>query len=75
MTIKSLHKKLFGRIYLFAGGFRDVSLMKENTRFCEPQYINMSLQELFDQFNSESEWTDIKIATERLAFFKTELNY
>lgn len=49
--------------------------MKENTRFCEPQYINMSLQELFDQFNSESEWTDIKIATERLAFFKTELNY
>lgn len=73
-SIKSLHKKLFGRIYSFAGEFREVSLMKDNTRFCEPQYINMNLKELFDKFNKESEWTDIKIATERLAFFKTELN-
>ncbi|QIH77115.1 hypothetical protein GTN30_00340 [Macrococcoides canis] len=47
-SIKALHKKLFGRIHIFAGEFRDVSLMKENTRFCEPQYINMSFQELFD---------------------------
>lgn len=73
-SIRSLHKKLFGRIYSFAGEFREVSLMKEKTRFCEPQYINMNLKELFDKFNSESEWTDIKIATESLAYFKADLN-
>ncbi|MGK0577122.1 Fic/DOC family protein [Macrococcus capreoli] len=73
-SIKLLHKKLFGSIYSFAGEFREVSLMKDETRFCEPQYININLKDLFDKFNSENEWSDIKIATERLAYFKTEIN-
>lgn len=73
-SIKLLHKKLFGRIYSFAGEFREVSLMKDETRFCDPQYININLKDLFDKFNSENEWPDIKIATERLAYFKTEIN-
>ncbi|MGV2929423.1 Fic family protein [Macrococcus capreoli] len=72
-SIKLLHKKLFGSIYSFAGEFREVSLMKDETRFCESQYININLKDLFDKFNSENEWSDIKIATERLAYFKTEI--
>lgn len=73
-SIKLLHKKLFEKIYNFAGEFRDVSLMKENTRFCEPQYINDSLIKLLNEFNSEAEWFDINFAARKLAHYKTELN-
>lgn len=73
-SIKLLHKKLFERVYSFAGEFRDVSLMKECTRFCEPQYINTNLNLLINEYRLENEWLDIKIAAEKLAYFKIELN-
>ncbi len=73
-SIKLLHKKLFERVYSFAGEFRDVSLMKEYTRFCEPQYINTNLNLLINEYRLENEWLDIKIAAEKLAYFKIELN-
>lgn len=73
-SIKLLHKKLFERIYSFAGEIRDVSLMKENTRFCEPQYINTNLNKLIEEFKLEDEWSDIKVAAEKLAYYKIELN-
>ncbi|OHS38599.1 Fic family protein [Staphylococcus sp. HMSC62A08] len=73
-SIKLLHKKLFEKIYSFAGEFRDVSLMKENTHFCEPQYINTHINKLIENFILENEWSDIKIAAEKLTYYKTELN-
>ncbi|QIN25572.1 hypothetical protein GJU84_00310 [Staphylococcus chromogenes] len=73
-SIKLLHKKLFKDIYNFAGNFREVSLMKENTRFCESQYIDTHLNELIKAFNLEKEWFDIQVAAKKLAYYKTELN-
>ncbi|MCY1563612.1 Fic family protein [Staphylococcus pettenkoferi] len=73
-SIKLLHKRLFKRIYSFAGEFRNVSLMKETTRFCEPQYININLNKLIEEFKLENEWFDTKIAAEKLAYYKIELN-
>lgn len=73
-SIKLLHKKLFKDIYSFAGNFREVSLMKENTRFCESQYIGTHLNELIKAFKLEKEWFDIQIAAKKLAYYKTELN-
>ena len=48
--------------------------MKEYTRFCEPQYINTNLNLLINEYRLENEWLDIKIAAEKLAYFKIELN-
>lgn len=73
-SIKLLHEKLFKRIYNFADEFRDVSLMKENIRFCEPQYINKHINKLSEDFKLENEWSNKKIAAEKLAYYKIEMN-
>ncbi|MHA6260107.1 hypothetical protein ACXYMX_09345 [Sporosarcina sp. CAU 1771] len=36
---QNLHYYLFQDIYPFAGEFRDVQLMKGNTRFCQVQFL------------------------------------
>ena len=44
-----LHHHLFQDIYSFAGQFRDVQLMKGNTRFCQVQYMDADSSNLFTQ--------------------------
>ena len=39
-----LHRLLFKDIFRFAGEIRNVSLIKERTRFCEPQFIENQLK-------------------------------
>src|SRR5699024_2414104 len=71
---KKLHHYLFQDIYPFAGAFRDVQLMKGNTRFCQVQFINDYAIELFHQLKTESPWRSLDEAAGRLADFKSELN-
>lgn len=71
---KKLHHYLFQDIYPFAGAFRDVQLMKGNTRFCQVQFINDYAIELFHQLKTESPWRSLDEAAGRLAYFKSELN-
>jgi cell filamentation protein len=71
---KKLHYHLFQDIYPFAGQFRDVQLMKGNTRFCQAQYISTYSSDLFNQLNKESMWNSLDEAANRLAYFKSELN-
>lgn len=72
--LKQLHYYLFQDIYPFAGEFRDVQLMKGNTRFCQVQFLNDYAIELFRQLKIEPSWQSLDEAAERLAYFKSELN-
>ncbi|MBM7609284.1 cell filamentation protein [Lysinibacillus composti] len=71
---KNLHEHLFQDIYPFAGQFRNVQLVKGNTRFCQHQFIETNAQVLFDELQNEEDWKSLDEASERLAYFKTELN-
>lgn len=73
-SVMELHRILFKNIYKFAGKARDVSLMKGQTRFCEPQYIEKQLNEISKDINEEETWESVEQATVRLAHYKTELN-
>src|SRR5699024_2620494 len=72
--LRKLHHYLFKDIYPFARVFRDVQLMKGNTRFCQVQFINDYAIELFHQLKTESPWRSLDEAAGRLAYFKSELN-
>nr|WP_246593724.1 Fic family protein [Evansella tamaricis] len=71
---QDLHFYLFQDIYPFAGKFRDVQLMKGNTRFCQVQYLESYAKNLFNELNAEQSWNSLEVAAERLAYFKSELN-
>ena len=69
-----LHRHLFQDIYSFAGQFRDVQLMKGNTRFCQVQYMDAYASNLFTKLDNEPDWDSLEYAAKRLAYFKSELN-
>lgn len=71
---KRLHFHLFQDVYPFAGKFRDVQLMKGNTRFCQVQYLETYAAEIFRNLSKEQNWKSLEEAADRLAFFKSELN-
>ncbi|GKV70591.1 hypothetical protein NCCP2716_30890 [Sporosarcina sp. NCCP-2716] len=71
---QDLHFYLFQDIYPFAGEFRDVQLMKGNTRFCQVQFLDSYARDLFRELNEEPSWFSLKEAANRLAYFKSELN-
>jgi len=71
---QNLHYYLFQDIYPFAGEFRDVQLMKGNTRFCQVQFLVHYADDLFLQLNEEPFWNSLEEAANRLAYFKSELN-
>ena len=73
-TFIELHKHLFQDIYNFAGKIRDVNLSKGSTRFCQMQFINSELTRVFAALADETNWPNIDVAAERLAYFKSELN-
>ena len=56
---KTLHHYLFQDIYPFAGEFRDVQLMKGNTRFCQVQFLNDYALGLFHQLKTEPSWRSL----------------
>lgn len=77
MTMKGfqdLHYYLFQDVYSFAGTFRDVQLMKGNTRFCQAQFLDSYAMDLFRELNEEPAWEGLDQAAARLAYFKSELN-
>lgn len=67
--LRDLHFYLFQDIYPFAGEFRDVQLMKGNTRFCKVQFLESYAIGLFRELNEEPSWNSLKEAANRLAYF------
>jgi len=77
LTLKGfqdLHFYLFQDVYPFAGKFRDVQLIKGNTRFCQVQFLDSYAMQLFRELNEEPAWDSLEEAANRLAYFKSELN-
>ncbi|AUJ27012.1 putative adenosine monophosphate-protein transferase fic [Virgibacillus dokdonensis] len=48
--------------------------MKGETRFCQAQYIESNLNDLFRKLNREPVWETRDQAKKQLAFYKSELN-
>lgn len=71
---QDLHHHLFQDIYPFAGNFRDVQLIKGNTRFCQVQFLNDYATDLFHELSEELAWNSLEETADRLAYFKSELN-
>ncbi|WP_163537499.1 Fic family protein [Gracilibacillus sp. YIM 98692] len=71
---KDLHYYLFKDIYPFAGQYRNVQLMKGNTRFCQAQFLNRYSLNLFQELSQEPPWKSEEQAVDRLAYYKSELN-
>jgi len=70
-----LHEFLFKDVYRFAGTYRDVAIAKGDTVFCYPQFINDHSKALFSELNlCDFENDTLMVASEKLAYFKTELN-
>ncbi|MBM7706380.1 cell filamentation protein [Chryseomicrobium aureum] len=70
----ALHKHLFQDIYSFAGEVRSVQLTKGNTRFCQFQYIDSYGASIIGELALEKDWNTIEFASEKLAYYKSELN-
>jgi len=72
---KKLHHFLFKDVYGFAGSYRNVAITKGDTVFCYPQFINDQSKVLFAEISScNFENYSLLKASERLAYFKSELN-
>lgn len=70
----ALHKHLFQDIYSFADEVRSVQLTKGNTRFCQFQYIDSYGASILGELALEKDWNTIEFASEKLAYYKSELN-
>ena len=73
-SMKKMHRHLFQDVYRFAGEIRNVQLMKDDTRFCQVQYIEPYATSLFAEMNSEPVWDRLDIAAKRMAYYKAEIN-
>lgn len=72
---KKLHQFLFQDVYNFAGSYRSVVIAKGDTVFCYPQFLNDQSKRIFSEIDScDFKNQSLFKASEKLAFFKTELN-
>src|SRR5699024_261177 len=62
---KQLHRFLFQDMYPFAGKYRNVQLMKGNTRFCQAEFISSYAHSLFMELNNEPGWESKEQAADR----------
>lgn len=63
--LKKVHNFIFDKVYPFAGEIRLCTLGKDNTAFCNPKYIEESLNKILEDLNNIP---DISSITE-LAFY------
>lgn len=74
--IKRIHEYIFQDLYSFAGKIRAEDIWKGNTLFCKCQYIESSLQRIFDELKSEEHLKDAdkEYFVERSAYYVCEIN-
>lgn len=52
---KEIHKKLFEKIYPFAGKLRGINLIKGNTYFCRSYYVHSNLVSTLEKMKEDTE--------------------
>lgn len=74
--LKSIHKYIFQDVYYFAGKFREETIIKDNTKFCESKFIEKNLKKCIDKLRKEKFLVGLnqKKLSERLAYYMSELN-
>ncbi|WP_400241834.1 Fic/DOC family protein [Methanomethylophilus alvi] len=73
--LKTIHRKIFGDIYDWAGTIRKVDIAKGN-RFCNSEYIEVQANLLFDQLKKEKYLKGLPTGDfiKRLAYYFGEIN-
>jgi len=71
-----LHKRLFGDLYDWAGKIRTIGISKQDTRFCQPEFIKKEANKLFDQLRKRDffEHLGFDDFCQEMAEFYIELN-
>ena len=74
----SIHKKLFGDVYFFAGEFRKENIAKGSFRFADYRYINDEIVKIFEKILKDKDLIEKKVSkdmlAEKLAYYSAELN-
>lgn len=74
----SIHKKLFGDVYFFAGEFRKENIAKGSFRFADYRYINDEIVKIFEKILKDKDLIKKKVSkdilAEKLAYYSAELN-
>ncbi len=52
--LQSIHQKLFGDLYAWAGESRTIGMNKGDTMFCRPEYIQREIDKLFNNLAKAS---------------------
>lgn len=76
-TLKQIHHRIFKDIYDWVGELRTISVGKDATKFCEPQFIGAEGKRIFDELLSEDilfTISDKVTYVARLAYYYSELN-
>lgn len=74
--LKSIHKHLFGDVYLWAGELRDIDLAKGNSYFANHMHIVSAARPIFAKLAKEGYLIglDREIFSERAAYYLSEIN-
>jgi cell filamentation protein len=75
-SLQAIHKRLFGKVYRWAGKLRTIEINKGNTRFAFSQYLDTLGPEVFAHL-AEEDWLrglEREALVERLAHYYSELN-
>ena len=72
----SLHQQLFGDLYPWAGQTRTIAISKQDTRFCQPEFIQREANKLFTQLERKQFLADLDFDAFclEMAEFYIELN-
>ena len=74
--LKAIHKHIFQDIYSWAGKLRSVNIAKQNTMFCNVQFVEGSLKDVSAKLAKEKFLigTDIETFSSRVAYYFAEIN-
>lgn len=75
-SLQTIHQRLFGDVYEWAGEFRTVDISKGSTRFANWKHIENSLERLFAELNREHalKGLDALQFSQRAAYYMGEIN-
>jgi len=74
----SLHKRTFESLYEWAGEFRDFNMAKEESRFCQGEFVKSSSRKIFNELQKDNylrgyEDKPKEEFAQKLAYYKCEL--
>lgn len=75
----SLHTRVFESLYDWAGKYRDFNMAKDESRFCQGEFIEASSKKIFEELKRDNYLKDFETKpkeefAKKLAYYKCELN-